>query len=500
MDDYWGVHGQPNTWGDASEEVFSLSEHVTQSLLGRANDAFQTQPVELLHAAVLQSFRQIFTDRPTPVIFNEGHGREPWDSRIDLTRSVGWFTTFWPIDIQIQPEDDVLEIARRVKDGRRRVSGSGWRYFASRYLHQDGVAAFGTAHPLEISFNYHPGLSQHSASLLQYSPITKGELLNMPQKMPRFALIDVLADVSDSRLYFNSRLSFTFIFNRLMRYQSEIRKWIQNCKLCLEHTALELIQKSTVFTLSDFPLLSYSYPELDAFVNQVISPLETDNLEVEDAYPCTPIQEGMLLSQAKDPAQYFNKWYLGFHARNGSAVDPARLMRAWQQVLHRHPLLRTVFFDSPSPNSSQDQLVLKKAPSEFCVILPNDNDPLERLLEHQPFAIRYLRPHNRLVICGSSTGKTVCMFEISHTIIDGISRQILLRDLGFAYDDQLDPTPRTAYREYVEFIHHQSMGDARTYWGDYLRAAEPCFLQKSPVRQLVGAPIQRREFHFALSS
>lgn len=61
--------------------------------------------------------------------------------------------------------------------------------------------------------------------------------------MPRFALIDVLADDSDSRL------SFTFVFNRLMRYQPAIRKWIQNCKLCLEFTALKLIQQATVFTL-----------------------------------------------------------------------------------------------------------------------------------------------------------------------------------------------------------------------------------------------------------
>ncbi|TVY84983.1 Nonribosomal peptide synthetase [Lachnellula suecica] len=495
LDDYWGLNGKPNTWGDASEEVFSLSEQVTQNLLGRANNAFQTQPVELLHAAILQSFRQTFTDRPVPVIFNEGHGRESWDPDMDLTRTVGWFSTFWPSEVQVEPGDDILDAVRKVKDGRRQVAANGWKYFASRYLHRDGIAAYGTTDPMEISFNYHPGLPQDSASLLQYFPITKGELSNMPTKMPRFALVDVMADVS------GTCLSFTFIFNRFMRHQPMIRKWIQNCKACLEFTASFLVQQATTFTLSDFPLLKYSYHELDAFVDQIVSPLNIDALEVEDAYPCTPVQEGMLLSQAKDPLQYFNRWYLGFHSRNGSAVDPSRLLRAWQQVLHRHPLLRTVFYANLSQSGSQGQLVLKQAPQDAYAIIPtNAVEPIKLLMGHRLPAIADLRPQNRLTICGASSGEAVCLLEISHTVVDGISRQILLRDLRMAYDGKLDPTPQLGYREYVEWIKAQNLNNSRAYWDDYLKLAEPCFLSKSPARQQVGVVDERRELHFTLSS
>jgi hypothetical protein len=344
-------------------------------------------------------------------------------------------------------------------------------------------------------FNYHPSLPQDSASLLQPFSITNGELFHMPQKMTRLALVDVLADVSDSRL------SFTFIFNRLMRHQPAIRQWIQTCKVCLESAASNLTQQTTAFTLSDFPLLTYSYPELDNFLNLVVSPLKADALEVEDAYPCTPIQEGMLLSQAKDTTQYFNKWYWSVHSQNGSPVNPDRLMRAWHQVVQKHPLLRTVFYPSPSQNGSYDQLVLRRAPSDVCAIMPTGSEPLKRLLEHHRLPIPQLRPQSRLTISGAMSGDAACLLEINHTVIDGISAQIILYDLRLAYDDQLEPTPAAAYREYVKFIQRQSMDDARAYWEDYLRGVEPCFLPKSPMRQLASILDQeQRAFHFTLPS
>jgi hypothetical protein len=493
LDDYWGVDDQPNNWGDALEESFSLPEHATGSLLGVANDAFKTQPVELLHAAILQSFVELFHDRPTPVIFNARHGRDQLSPRIDLTRTVGCFTTVWPVDVQVGPEDDLLDIVKRTKDKRRQVAGNGLSSFASQYLYSECAAAFQRTIPIEILFTYHPRLLQDSATLLQPLSIRKGELLQKPQNMRRFALLDVSASFSDSRL------SFTFIFSRLMRHQSRICQWIQNCKSYLESAASRLTELSASCTLSDFPLLSYSYSELEDFLSHVVLPLKANALDVEDAYPATPIQEGMLLSQAKDSTQYFNKWYWSIHSQDGSLVSPDRLLRAWQQVVQKHPLLRTVFYPSPSNPGAHDQLVLRQVPAEVCVIIATSNEPLKRLQERPSLAISHLRPPNRLTICGTASSEAACLLEISHTVVDGISAQILLRDLRLAYDDQLEPVPRMAYREYVKTIQQQSINDARTYWEDYLKDVEPCFLMKSATRQLATVLDQQQgTFYFTL--
>lgn len=94
---YWGMANTTNRYGDLKMESFTLSEDTTRFLLNDCHDVFGTETVDILLAAVVHSFRLIFTDRKIPTIYNEGHGREPWDPSIDLSRTVGWFTTMTPL-------------------------------------------------------------------------------------------------------------------------------------------------------------------------------------------------------------------------------------------------------------------------------------------------------------------------------------------------------------------------------------------------------------------
>lgn len=98
--DYWGMVNQPNTFGDIVDEKFELNARSTTQLLQSCRECLQTDPVSVLLASVLVSFRRGFSDRQSfPAIFNEGHGREPWDSSIDPTSTVGWFTTMSPVTL-----------------------------------------------------------------------------------------------------------------------------------------------------------------------------------------------------------------------------------------------------------------------------------------------------------------------------------------------------------------------------------------------------------------
>lgn len=94
---YWGMQDSPNVYGDIKMESFSLTEDATKFVLEGCHDVFGTDTVDILLAAVIHSFRRTFTDRKVPTVYNEGHGREPWDASIDLSRTVGWFTTMAPL-------------------------------------------------------------------------------------------------------------------------------------------------------------------------------------------------------------------------------------------------------------------------------------------------------------------------------------------------------------------------------------------------------------------
>ena len=96
--DYWGMTENENIYGDILTGEFELSKQTTGQLLESCNQVLKSDPVDVLLAAVLLSFRITFSDRNNSlVVYNEGHGREPWDPKLDISSTVGWFTTMSPI-------------------------------------------------------------------------------------------------------------------------------------------------------------------------------------------------------------------------------------------------------------------------------------------------------------------------------------------------------------------------------------------------------------------
>lgn len=100
--DYWGMSGVPNVQGHVvvSEDV-QLDRDTTALLLGRScHRPLQTEVLDILLAVLLLSYRNASPGRRgAPTIHNEGHGREVWDDAMDLSRTVGWFTTLYPVHL-----------------------------------------------------------------------------------------------------------------------------------------------------------------------------------------------------------------------------------------------------------------------------------------------------------------------------------------------------------------------------------------------------------------
>ncbi|RAL06662.1 putative nonribosomal peptide synthase [Aspergillus homomorphus CBS 101889] len=457
--DYWGMQGASNTWGDITTESFTIDAKRTSLLLGDCNLPLRTEPTEIMVAALLHSFRHAFSDRTAPAVYLEGHGREPWTSAIDVSRTVGWFTTMYPISYEAS-EDKWLDALKRLKDNRRKVADNGWRYFTARSLTDE-------MEDKEIVFNY-LGLYQQlqkADALFQESTITGTDCAEISPTMQRYSLFEISAGVS------NGQMEFIFEYNKKMGSRATISSWINHYRQVLEGGIDELMAQSEILTLSDFPLLSMSYKGLENLAASILPEVGVQTIdEIESLSPCSPMQLGLLMSQLKSVGDYEFFTIKKATAREG--VDSAKLLAAWQQVIDRHPMLRTIFVRSAASDRPYDQLVLKNMKAQ--VVELRDSDPVQALRALPPVGISEGKAPHQVAICRSDDDQVFFKLEINHVLIDGTSMAIIERDLRRAYSAQLSSAAPLSYVDYVTFLQQAKQAESLEFWNDYLHDVQPC--------------------------
>lgn len=476
---FWDMDSQSNVYGDVERDDFVLSEPVSAMALN-SHGALRTDLVDLLLASILHSFSRVFIDRKPPTIYNESHGREAWEpSNIDLSRTVGWFTTVYPITVPIgEDEDDVLHTVRQVKDTRRKMTDNGRPYFAHRFLTDDGRQRCVDHESMEILFNY-TGRQEQSESQdsllqpMQFSEDEEDETTDVGASTARMALFEISASVS------HGRVQVGFMYNRRMKKQKGIRRWIAECQRTLEEIVSDLAKiKSPQPTMADFPLLPLeSYSRLERVLKTLPAAGVSSYDRVEDIYPCSSIQDGMILSQIKDPESYWSSTTFEVRSKQGP-VDALKVATAWQRVVKRHPALRTVFIDSVCKGGVFDQIVVKDCDSGLVTYTCNDAE-LKGLLD----SVRYVElngkkkpalPHQAVVI-QTTSGKIVVKIIVNHAVIDGGSLRVLGSDLQDAYEGRLSAEEGPLYSDYIRYLRSVPASEAIHYWKGKLQGVQPCY-------------------------
>ena len=489
---YWRMERVVNVYGDTETRTFEVGLEQSALVLGAANATLRTEPIDLLISAIAQSFRTTFHDRPVPAVFNESHGRE-WDGSVDLSSTVGWFTTITPIQVKPKDKDDALQVVRLVKDTRRRIPSNGRPYFAYRSS-KSSQSKFSDSLPVEILFNYfgRSAPTGHGNSLLEdlEAPTddnTQARISDVGMKTARLALFEISAAVTDGKV------KFTFMFNQKMHHIERIRDWVQNCHNTLTDLAAQLSNRSPEPTLIDFPLLPIGYEDLPKIMARSLPKAGVTSLEqVEDIYPCSPTQEGILLSQLRNPSSYIFHEINEVIPQDGHAIDTDRLINAWHQVVVRHSILRTLFIDSFYKGGNFEQVVLKSTETGAVLLKERaiDDDEAIRMLravkiqDHNYSKLPRL-PHQMSAV-RTKEGKVFMKIEMTHAVIDGGSSANILRDLALAYEGRLEPQgPR--YSDYISFIKKQTPTSSIRHFKNYLAGIESCLfpsLNQTKDRQL----------------
>ncbi|HEX8149380.1 MAG TPA: amino acid adenylation domain-containing protein [Pyrinomonadaceae bacterium] len=150
-----------NTGASAARVSVSLSAAETRALLQGAHRAFDAQVNDLLLTALARAFNGRQGGRGL-LLDLEGHGREEVVEGADLSRTVGWFTTIFPVRLELEDAADALGAVRRVKEQLRTIPRRGIGYGLLRYLCDDAAAAdaLRSLPQATVGFNYLGQLGQ----------------------------------------------------------------------------------------------------------------------------------------------------------------------------------------------------------------------------------------------------------------------------------------------------------------------------------------------------
>src|SRR6185369_16586321 len=140
----------------SADSVFvSLSANETHDLLHEMAAVYRARVDEILLCALALTLGR-WTGNQRVLVDLEGHGREELGGGFDLSRTVGWFTTVFPVLLDLGTVADELEALKIVKDQLRAIPARGIGYGLLRYLSRDESIGerLRTMPQAEVSFNY----------------------------------------------------------------------------------------------------------------------------------------------------------------------------------------------------------------------------------------------------------------------------------------------------------------------------------------------------------
>ena len=474
------------TWRVAAQSSFSLDSEATRQLLGPAQQAYCTQINDLLLTALARALCS-WTGAGQALVELEGHGRDAFDqgAALDLSRSVGWFTSLYPV--RLTPQADAGESLKAIKEQLRGVPRAGIGYGLLRYLSPLGEA-LRELPPARVTFNY---LGQFDQQFTDSAFIPANEAVGRSHaddaQLGNWLAFNgkVLGGCLHIDLHYSREMFDAAVIDRLLSLlQAELQGLLQHC-----------LQAAGSLTPSDVPLAGLDQATLDGL------PLDTSNLE--DLYPLAPMQQGMLFHALDVPgsALYVNQLRVDL-----DNLDEGRFVDAWQQVLTRHATLRSGFLAEHLQRPLQFVLRHAQLPVEHLDWRDNSTDriALDALADSQrQRGFDLARPPlQRLALVRLGERRFHLLWTCHHLLLDGWSSARLIGEVLAAYQGASLPPVAGRYGDYIAWLQAQDASVGERFWRQRLAAFdEPTLLAAACAGSYVAEPIRelRSQFDAATS-
>lgn len=490
-----------NLMADAQTIEMTLGAEATGQLLTDANRAYNTKIDDLLLAALSLALAR-WGDCGDIVVELEGHGREHMagveqqKARINITRTLGWFTSRYPVKLNCN-QTDLADHITDIKELLRAVPEHGIGYGLLRYLCDDDrirkqldAAADGG-----VSFNYLGQFNDDRVVGALANPSSEEVTGVIGNRHPRSHKIQVNGLVLQGSL--------------VCKIQYSGKRWssqtIQRLADCLSATLKEVVSHcvnpdNRALTPSDFPLAGLSRKAL----SRLNSRYDLNADAVADLYPVTPLQHGMLFETQLNPGAGVNILQMDSTLTGLLSGDAWR--SAWQVLVDRHSVFRTDFIDwqgeTPLQRVSRQLDVpwvyedwsdrhSEKQQADYQLLLER-----ERTWEFDFSAV----PLMRMVLVKFSDDSHKFIWTRHHSLMDGWSSARVLEEVLTAYEfinagEATPLSPVVEYRNYVKWLQERrAVADDVDYWRRYLKG----FNQQTPLtrqpRWLVGRNTEKSDF------
>ncbi|MEU0873663.1 amino acid adenylation domain-containing protein [Nocardia brasiliensis] len=424
----------------------------------------------------------------------EGHGREEEVvPGADLSRTVGWFTTAYPVRLDLHGADltDAFaggaalgEIVKSVKEQLLSVPDKGLGYGLLRYLNAATGQRLGGAG--QISFNYLGRMSAgeipEQLAEIGWVPVADlGQLDGeMDLDMPANATIDINAIVTDGPDGPELGASFAFPNGLLTRAQVQefADLWVAALTALTTHAQRP---DAGGFTPSDMSLVRVGQADIEQW--------ERKYPALAEVWPLSPLQSGLLFHAMMTQATV-DVYTMQAVVDLGGALDVERLHAAAQSIVDRYPNLRTAFVTDSDGQAVQVVLDRIEAPWREVDLteLPADQRTAE--LRRQVAADQATHfdmavpPLLRFTLFRSGEAQWHLAITTHHILLDGWSMPLLMRDLLvlYAVRGEQSALPRVAsYRNFLGWLAGRDREASLRAWANALEGVtEPTQLAPQP--------------------
>ncbi|WP_207266386.1 non-ribosomal peptide synthetase [Pseudomonas sp. GW101-3H06] len=443
-----------------------LGAEQTRLLLQQAPVAYRTQVNDLLLTALARAVCR-WSGQGSTLIQLEGHGREDLFDDVDLTRTVGWFTSLFPLNLK--PAADLGASIKSIKEQLRNVPDKGLGYGALRYLGAAHTRAELAALPQpRITFNYLGQFDRQFDDGALFTPSTEGNGIAQDPSAPLGNWLVVEGQV------YGGELSLSWGFSREMFDTATVQRladdYARELIALIDHCcALQAPQA----TPSDFPLARINQAQLDGL------PLAVAHLE--DLYPLSPMQQGMLFHTLYAPqvGAYISQLRLDI-----GGLDIERFARSWQAAVERHDILRSSFHWQGLDTAHQ--AIARRVELPLEVLEATDTDALADAERAKGFELGTAPLfHLKLVRTGANDWHLI--YTSHHILMDGWSNAQLLAEVIQHYAaGQSLPAPTGQYRDYLGWLQQQSVKAGEQFWKAALAPLQTPTLLAEALRPPVG--------------
>ncbi|NEY82417.1 amino acid adenylation domain-containing protein, partial [Bacillus sp. 3H-10] len=439
-----------------------LEKEETRQLLRETNKAYHTEINDLLITALLMAACRV-TGENRMRFSMEGHGREQIIAGIDMSRTVGWFTTKYPVFIDLGNEHDLSMVIKMVKESLRRIPHKGIGYGILKYLTEDKDLWNGEQPP--ILFNYLGQMDKElNNTVFSSSWLPTGESIG--GKRTRENAMEINAVVLGGRLMIDTTYNTTVYSEDVVKEFMEVYK--ESLHTVIDHcVSKERAEKTPV----DYGDKELSLQQLESIQTKY------NEFEIEKIYPLANMQQGMLFHALEDQQSgaYFEQMVIDVKG----SINADLFEESLNDIMKRHEILRTAI--EYEITEKPRNVILKDRKIGF-----KYRDIRRQKVEQQQESIKeYMKqdrergfdftqdPLIRLELIQTGEEAYTIIWSNHHILFDGWGRGIILGELFHIYGnkragrEQLLAEPKP-YSDYIKWLEEQTKEDGIHYWKHYL--------------------------------